>query len=173
MNRTLTLRTLCVISICLATASVSFCWKWTARSAAIMEMQEREIEALKAIRDDLEFNMLNLGALVVNAAQGSYGTDRPLPVTGLRARDYRTMMLSPRMQVFEKARADDFLYWYYGRMEYRHSEPVSDGYGGEKLFQDAEDEDVSQPQSPDLAALGPFLLEAQGPNAELVFHLRR
>ena len=125
MSKPLSLKTLCVISICLAVASVLFCWRWTVRATAIMAMQEREIEELQAIRDDLEFNMLNLGSLVVNAAQGSYGTKRPLPVTGLAAVDYADMMTSPPMQALEKARADDFLYWYYRQMKEWHSERIN------------------------------------------------
>lgn len=161
MNRTLSLKTLCVISLCLGTASAAFCWKWTARSAAIMKMQQREIEGLKAIRDDLEYNILNLGALVVNAAQGSYGADRPLPVTGSVTRDYDTMMANPRMQVIEKARADDFLYWYYGHIEVQHGDlATNDGSGGEEVLQGGEDWEVSPRQSSNLAALGPFPLHA-------------
>jgi len=50
-------------------------------------------------------------AMAVAAGDGTGHAGLPV------ARDYATMMSRRRMQVFEKARADDFLYWYYGHVE--------------------------------------------------------
>jgi len=121
MRREISNRTIALIAICLAVGSSLFCWGLTQRSSRIEETRERNIVRFENDLDQLRYELINVGALLLKSSEMPSRSGRMVPTDSRLSARYCDLGSSPTLfQTFETVRANDFLVWYYQQMKKLH-----------------------------------------------------
>jgi len=122
MRRRLSTRFLALLSLSLAVASLLFGLQWVSREVWRIERRARETMVLEAKQENLEHQLLNLGALVMKSSEEPPRLSRIEPPRNSYAKECATFLdSSPTLfRTMETARSEIFQIWYYEQMKKRY-----------------------------------------------------